>query len=146
MPAKSPVKSKNKTIKKKEEGYWEAVGRRKTAIARVRLYKKSGDFLVNAKPYKEYFSIPEYQAIFEQPLKRTKVLDKISGTLKVKGGGKRGQVEAARLGLARALVVFNPDWRSKLKKGGLLTRDARVKERKKYGLKKARRAPQWSKR
>lgn len=142
--SKTAVPEKKK--QQEENRYWEAVGRRKTSIARVRLYKKTGEFLVNGKPYKDYFPIFEYQSIFEQPLKRTKTIDKLSGTIKVEGGGIRGQVEASRHGIARALLVFNADWRNKLKKAGFLTRDPRVKERKKYGLKKARRAPQWSKR
>lgn len=147
---KKPISKKKPVLAEKkqqdENRYWEAVGRRKTSIARVRLYKKPGEFLVNGKSYKDYFPIFEYQNIFEQPLKRTKTLDKMSGTLKVTGGGIRGQVEASRHGIARALLAFNPDWRKKLKKAGFLTRDSRAKERRKYGLKKARRAPQWSKR
>lgn len=154
---KQAIKKTKKPVSKKklvpadkkqqdESRYWEATGRRKTSIARVRLYKKPGEFLVNGKSYKDYFPIFEYQNIFEQPLKRTKTIDKMSGTLKVMGGGIRGQVEASRHGIAMALLAFNADWRKKLKKAGFLRRDPRAKERKKYGLKKARRAPQWSKR
>ena len=130
----------------KPEKYYEAVGRRKTAIARVRLFTKGTGISVNDKPYEEYFPLVELQKIAEAPLRKMKVSDKFKVSVKVLGGGSRGQAEATRHGISRVLVKFNEDFRKRLKKAGFLTRDPREKERKKYGLKGARRAPQWSKR
>lgn len=144
--SKAKKEKETKTISQKTERYFEAVGRRKTAVARVRIFVKKGDFLVNEKPYQEYFPTLDLRVIFEASLKKAKVLDKLSATIKVKGGGPKGQVGACLLGLARALVKYNPNWRTKMKKAGFLSRDPRMVERKKYGLKKARRAPQWQKR
>ena len=136
------IKSKQKPAR-----YFEAVGRRKTAIARVRLFTKGEkEILVNEKPYKEYFPELELQQIVTASLEKMKVLDKFRVIVKVKGGGFHSQAEAIRHGIARALLLFNPDFRKRLKKAGYLTRDARMRERKKFGLKRARRAPQWSKR
>ena len=127
--------------------YYEAVGRRKRAIARVRLFTKGERaFLVNGKPYEEYFPIVQIQQIADGAIKKMKVLDKFSISALVTGGGISGQAEAVRHGTARALVKFNPDFRKRLKRAGFLRRDPRKKERRKFGLKKARRAPQWSKR
>jgi len=133
--------------------YYEAVGRRKTSIARVRLFAsgpsksiEQGNLLINDKPYKEYFPTLFLQKRVEGPLLRLKSINRFKGTIKVKGGGLTGQADATRHGIARALVVFDINFRKKLKKSGYLTRDHRKKERKKFGLKKARRAPQWSKR
>lgn len=155
-PAKKPVK---KTVAKKKvsagkKTYFETVGRRKTAVARVRLFTSSpsqsvmeGNLVINNdKKYKEFFPTLELQRIIEAPLGCLKSLSRFRATVKVKGGGTKGQAEAICHGLARALVLFDPNFRKKLKKIGYLTRDSRRKERKKYGLKKARRAPQWSKR
>lgn len=137
----------------KKRKYLETVGRRKTAVARVRLFTSSpsqsameGNLVVNDKLYKEFFPKLELQQIVESPLRRLKSLNRFQAIIKVKGGGTKGQAEAIRHGLARALVLFDPNFRKKLKKIGFLTRDPRKKERKKYGLKKARRAPQWRKR
>ena len=137
----------------KKRKYLETVGRRKTAVARVRLFTSSpsqsameGNLVVNDKLYKEFFPKLELQQIVESPLRRLKSLNRFQAIIKVKGGGTKGQAEAIRHGLARALVLFDPNFRKKLKKMGFLTRDPRKKERKKYGLKKARRAPQWRKR
>ena len=139
---KPKIKSKQKPAR-----YFEAVGRRKTAIARVRLFTKGEkEILVNEKPYKEYFPELELQQIVTASLEKMKVLDKFRVIVKVKGGGFHSQAEAIRHGIARALLLFNPDFRKRLKKAGYLTRDARMRERKKFGLKRARRAPQWSKR
>ena len=137
---------------KKNKRYYEAVGRRKTAIARVRLLTikpfegDEGKITVNDKPYQQYFSTMEQRQIAEASLRRLKSLNRFEIVSKVKGGGARAQAEALRHGIARVLVDFNADFRKKLKKVGYLKRDPRSKERKKYGLKKARRAPQWAKR
>lgn len=138
------------------EKYYEAVGRRKEAIARVRVYtKKSIDsqtgeetalIMVNGKPYMNYFNNVEARNAVEAPLKKLKSINRFKASVKVRGGGVRGQAEAVKAGLSRALVLFDPNFAKKLKKAGFLSRDARVKERRKYGLKKARKAPQWSKR
>lgn len=127
--------------------YYEAVGRRKRAIARVRLFTKGEkDFLVNGIPYIKYFPTEELQLIADSALRRMKVLDKFLTSANVRGGGIAGQAEAVRHGISRALIKFNPDFRKRLKKSGFLRRDPREKERRKFGLKKARRAPQWQKR
>ncbi len=147
----STKRGEPKTEKKKK--YFETVGRRKTAVARVRLFTASpsqsvieGNLVINGKPYKEFFPTLELQNIVEAPLRRLKSLNRFMVTVKVKGGGVNGQAKAVKHGLARALTLFDSNFRKKLKKAGFLTRDSRKKERKKYGLKKARRAPQWSKR
>ena len=154
---KKPEKAKKKVIKKeakkitkakpKSAKYLETVGRRKTAVARVRLFtqgKKS--ILVNKKPYQDYFSTLELQQIITASLEIMKSIDKFRILVKVRGGGIHAQAEAVRHGIARALVEFNPDFRRRLRKAGFLTRDPRMRERKKFGLKRARRAPQWAKR
>lgn len=145
-----------KTIKKekqkKEEAekpgkYLEAVGRRKTAIARVRLFTKGEKvFLVNEKPLENYFPTSELRKTVQSSLEKMKCLDKFRILVVTKGGGLSGQAEAIRHAIARALILFNPDFRKRLKKAGFLKRDPRMKERKKFGLKRARRAPQWAKR
>jgi len=136
-----------KEIKEEVEHYFKAIGRRKTAVARVRLFTQ-GDktILVNDKPYKEYFPILELQQIVDSAFDKMKALDKFKVIAKVKGGGFHAQAEAIRHGISRALVDFNPDFRKRLRRVGYLTRDPRMRERKKFGLKRARRAPQWSKR
>lgn len=133
--------------RKKTDKYYEAVGRRKTAIARVRLYTR-GDklFLVNDKPFEAYFKGAEFKNIIEAPLVKMNCTDRFRITARVLGGGVNAQAEALRHGITRALVLFNADFKKRLKKSGYLTRDPRMKERKKPGLKKARRAPQWAKR
>ncbi len=124
-----------------------AVGRRKEAVARVRWYRESaGDFQVNQRPVKAYFPTFELQHIVHAPLVLTHHDQAGHVTAKVAGGGIQGQAEAVRLGIARALVKMDPDLRLTLKRAGYLRRDPRVKERKKYGLRRARRAPQWQKR
>ncbi|MGC9031215.1 MAG: 30S ribosomal protein S9 [Minisyncoccia bacterium] len=124
----------------------EAIGRRKTAIARVRLFKGKGEILVNDKKFTEYFPVKFYQEIVLSPLKLLKLFDKVKISAILKGGGISAQAEALRLGISRALVKLNQEYRKRLKSFGFLTRDPRVKERKKPGLKRARKAPQWSKR
>lgn len=133
-------------IKEGNLRYFEAVGRRKTAIARVRVFTKPGDFTVNEKPYAEYFPTMELQKIVEDALQKMKLFGRFRVSVKVFGGGIHAQAEATRHGLARCLIRFNPNFRKRLKRAGFLRRDPRVKERKKFGLKKARRAPQWAKR
>lgn len=124
-----------------------AIGRRKQASARVRLIPQgTGAITVNAKPYQAYFPTLETQYIVAGALKAVNRADAFDVSVRVQGGGVRGQAEAVRLGIARALVKFNAELKPSLRKAGFLTRDARVRERKKYGLKSARRAPQWAKR
>lgn len=134
-----------------EEGkYVEGIGRRKTAIARVRLWanpkKEVMMIYINNQHYTKYFPTLDLQKSADAALRKLRLFDAYIVTAKVKGGGLKGQADAVKLGLARALVKLNPEWKEKLKKSGLLTRDPREVERKKYGLKKARRAPQWHKR
>ncbi len=130
--------------------YFYAVGRRKTAIAQVRVYKKSNssekEYVVNGKTMKEYFPTSHEWDFFNEPIILTGLDGKIVVTVLVKGGGLSGQSQAVRLGIARALVKMDEGLRPILKSSGLLTRDSRVVERKKPGLRKARRRPQWSKR
>ncbi|HHX26508.1 MAG TPA: 30S ribosomal protein S9 [Firmicutes bacterium] len=128
------------------QGPVQATGRRKHSIARVQLKPGRGQIIVNGKNVSEYFGRKILDIIVRQPLVLTGTGDKFDIIAKVQGGGMSGQAGALRHGIARALQVYNPDLRSPLKKAGLLTRDPRMKERYKYGLKKARRAPQYSKR
>ena len=131
----------------KEEKFWQGVGRRKTAVAVVKVFKeKEGSFLVNKKPLEKYFPLFELQKTAKAPLELLKLENKFRVLALVNGGGLVAQAEAIRLGLARALVSFKEEFRKKLRKAGFLKRDPRVKERKKPGLKRARRAPQWQKR
>lgn len=146
-PAAKPAAAKDAAAPKKTEKYYEAVGRRKTAIARVRLYTKGDkEFLVNDKNFDAYFKGAEFKTIIESPLVKMNCTERFRVTAVVKGGGINAQAEALRHGITRALVLFNADFKKRLKKSGYLTRDPRMKERKKPGLKKARRAPQWAKR
>lgn len=127
--------------------YTEVMGKRKTAAARLRVYEGgSGKITVNDVALAEYFPAPVAQMIVLEPLKTTAMEDKLDFSVHVSGGGKQGQAEAVRHGIACALLALNADFRGVLKAQGWLTRDARKKERKKPGLRKARRAPQWSKR
>ncbi|HHY36354.1 MAG TPA: 30S ribosomal protein S9 [Firmicutes bacterium] len=121
-------------------------GRRKTSVARVRLVAGSGNIIVNGEPVEEYFPTPVQQTIVRQPLEATNTAGKYDVLVKVEGGGMSGQAGAVRHGIARALLKADESLRPILRKYGFLTRDPRMKERKKYGLKKARRAPQFSKR
>jgi small subunit ribosomal protein S9 len=133
-------------VAKKPERYVEGVGRRKTAIARVRVTGGHGKFVVNEDDYKKYFDLQRLQIVALSPLEKMKLEDKYDVSARVLGGGINAQAEAVRLGLARALAEKNPDFEKRLSKLGYLRRDPRMVERKKYGLKKARRAPQWAKR
>jgi small subunit ribosomal protein S9 len=127
--------------------YYEAVGRRKESTARVRLVGGSGAFTVNEKEASVYFPrLGDLNDILRAFVAVGQDANKYDVSVKVNGGGTTGQTEAVRLGLARALVLLNGEWTSALRKNGLLTRDARVKERKKPGLKKARKAPTYTKR
>lgn len=135
-----------KTNLKKKIQFW-GTGRRKKAIARVRLVPAgSGAIIINDRALEEYFPMGTLQFIVKQPLKEVEAEGKYDVLVNVVGGGFTGQAGAIKLGIARALVEAEPDTRPALKKAGFLTRDPRAKERKKYGLKKARRAPQFSKR
>ena len=146
-PSKKKVKKEVKKPAVKPEKYFEAVGRRKTSVARVRLLTQGEKtFLVNKKPLEVYFPISELQQTVTAPLATMEHLDKFKISAIVKGGGSSSQAQALSHGIARALVLFNPDFRKRLKKAGYLTRDPRMRERKKFGLKRARRAPQWQKR
>lgn len=131
----------------KETQYIEAVGRRKTSTARVRITPaKSTNVTVNDKKVEEYFPTPVLQAQILQPFALEDVTQEFTVTVKVNGGGISSQSEAVRHGIARALTKYEGTLRKSLKKEGYLKRDPRMKERRKFGLKKARRAPQWSKR
>ena len=136
-----------KELASKPDRYFEAVGRRKTATARVRLFTR-GDkqFTINGKDYKEYFPIKGDQENATASMNKMKCLDKFKVTIIVKGGGRNAQAEAVRHGTARVLVDFNNNFRKRLRKAGYLTRDPRMRERKKFGLKRARKSPQWAKR
>ena len=123
-----------------------AVGRRKSAAARVQISKGEGKITVNGQDLKEYFGYFEFQDAIVSPLKALAKEKDLDVSVVVRGGGKKGQAMAVQLGVARALLKWNEEFRKTLKTLGYLTRDPRVKERKKFGLKKARKAPQWSKR
>jgi len=135
-----------KVIKKESGKYFEATGRRKESVARVRITAGEGAIEVNGKSVEAYFPTIRLQKAIRAPLLLAGANEKLNTTIRVAGGGITGQAEAARLAIARALVLFSGELKKKLRKDGYLTRDARVVERKKYGLKKARRAPQWQKR
>lgn len=126
--------------------YYAATGRRKTAVAQVRLKMGKGEIQVNGKKAGEYFSRPLYGKIVRESLEQVDFLDRFDAVVEVQGGGLTGQAEAIRLGLARAIIKINPELRSNLKQRGFLTRDQRMKERKKPGLRGARAKPQSSKR
>ena len=134
-----------KTTAKKKLQYW-GTGRRKKAIARVRLVPGTGSVNVNKRSLDDYFGLDTLKLIVNQPLVLTNTADKFDVFVNVKGGGLSGQAGAIRHGIARALVIADANLKTELKKAGFLTRDPRMKERKTYGLKKARRAPQFSKR
>jgi small subunit ribosomal protein S9 len=126
--------------------FFYGTGRRKTAVARTRLYKGNGRILINNRPYEEYFPRPTLRVIVRQALALTRTDGKFDVKVNVCGGGITGQAEAVRHGIARALLNVDPELRGTLKKAGLLTRDSREKERKKYGQRGARARFQYSKR
>jgi small subunit ribosomal protein S9 len=125
---------------------YRGVGRRKSSVARVILTNGKGEFTVNGRKFEEYIPEAALRLDVVQPLEKTETVGKFDIDVNVKGGGVAGQAGAIRHGITRALLEVNPDYRAILKPAGLITRDPRSKERKKYGLKKARRAPQFSKR
>jgi small subunit ribosomal protein S9 len=124
----------------------QTTGRRKQAVARVRLRTGAGAVIVNKRPIEEYFPSASHRMIVTEPLRLTTTEEQYDVDATIDGGGIAGQAGALRLGIARALAELDPELRDSLKKAGFLTRDAREKESKKYGLKKARKAPQYSKR
>lgn len=126
--------------------YFYGTGRRKTSVARVRLTLGEGTLLINQRSPSEYFGRRDLETVVTQPLRVTDTLGRFAGSIHVGGGGSAGQAGAVCHGIARALVAADPELRGVLKRAGLLTRDSREKERKKYGLKRARKAPQYTKR
>jgi small subunit ribosomal protein S9 len=129
-----------------EARYYYGTGRRKTAVARVRLYPGNGDIVINGKPMSDYFDREHDRQAIMLPLQTTEMTSKFSVMVKVLGGGVSGQAGAVSHGISRALVEADPDLQQSLRRSGLLTRDSRGKERKKFGLKRARKAPQYTKR
>ena len=128
------------------ERYYNGTGRRKTSVARVRLIPGDGVLVVNGKPPSEYFGRRDLETIVTQPFRVTDTMGRFVASIRVEGGGVAGQAGAVGHGIARALCVADENLREPLKRAGLLTRDPREKERKKYGLKRARKAPQYTKR
>ena len=126
--------------------FFAGTGRRKTSVARVRLYNGNGNITVNGRDISDYFGLDTLKFIVNQPLELTNTTGKFDVVVNVQGGGIAGQAGAIRHGISRALLLYDENLRAELKKAGFLTRDPRMKERKKYGLKAARRAPQFSKR
>mgnify|MGYP000967472634 CR=1 FL=1 len=126
--------------------YFYGTGRRKSSVARVRLYAGTGKITINDRDIDDYFGLDTLKLITRQPLELTDTTGRFDIVCTVKGGGVTGQAGALRHGISRALLLYSADLRPQLKKAGFLTRDPRMKERKKYGLKAARRAPQFSKR
>ena len=126
--------------------YFYGTGRRKSSVARVRVYNGTGKITINDRDIDDYFGLETLKLIVRQPLALAEIENKFDIVVRVAGGGVSGQAGAIRHGLSRALLVYDENLRGELKKAGFLTRDPRMKERKKYGLKAARRAPQFSKR
>ncbi len=129
-----------------KDRYTEATGRRKTAVARVRITAGHGKFLVNGKELKDYFTLARLVMIAASPLEQLQLIKNFDVSVHVSGGGISAQAEAVRHGLSRAIVITDAAWKPRLRAVGFITRDSRMVERKKYGLRKARRAPQWAKR
>ena len=127
--------------------YFYGTGRRKSSVARVRVYENgTGSIIINGRDINDYFGLETLKLIVNQPLVTTNLVGKVDIVVSVAGGGVSGQAGAIRHGVSRALLLLNPEFRPTMKAAGFLTRDPRMKERKKYGLKAARRAPQFSKR
>lgn len=150
LPVKAEIVSaeekKEKSKDLKPDRYFEGIGRRKTSHARVRIYTKGTGIVINNKECAEYFPLESLQRIVDAPLRKMKSVERMRVSVHVDGGGLHSQAEAVRHGISVALVSFNPDFRKRLKRALYLRRDARMKETRKYGLKKARKAPRWSKR
>lgn len=145
--SETPLPASIKVLKAGQ--YVEGIGRRKSATARVRVFaskKETVEIVVNGKSYRVYFSLLNLQKLVDAPLRKLRVFNGYEVSVITSGGGIKGQAEAVRLGLARAISKLSNDWLVKMKKVGYMTRDSRRVERKKYGLKKARKGPQWSKR
>ena len=140
------LKRLRRRIRLSEQTYFRGTGRRKTAIAQVKLMKGKGAVIVNGKPMEEVFGIDRLQSTVLEPLRATETTEKLSAVVKVTGGGSSAQAGAISHGISRALVNMDESLKPKLRSLGLLTRDARVKERKKYGLRRARKARQYRKR
>ena len=128
------------------EALTRATGRRKESVCRVRFLVGTGKWSINGRPFEDYFPSPTHRMIITEPLRMTNTEGRYDIIAKIEGGGTSGQAGALRHAIARSLVELDPELRGVLKKAGFLTRDAREKERRKYGLKKARKAPQYSKR
>ena len=133
-------------VQQSQQHYYYAIGKRKTSVAQVRLYTDSGANQVNGKPLEEFFPWDSWQQLISQPMDVTGTRGQFRIVAKIRGGGVVSQAGALRHGIARALQIADPSLRTSLKRAGLLTRDAREKERKKYGLARARKAKQWTKR
>jgi len=147
--ADTPLSYTSETVtvrRRSASGSGNATGRRKEAVARVRLVPGTGQFKVNGRTLESYFPNKVHQQLVKSPLAALDGVEQFDIVCRITGGGISGQAGALRLGIARALILIDPENRPTLKKAGYLTRDARVIERKKYGLKKARKAPQYSKR
>ena len=129
-----------------QQHYYYGTGRRKTAVARVRIFMERGPIIVNGKPMEDIFGWPTWQELITEPFRVTETVGQFRVVAKISGGGVVSQAGALRHGISRALLVADSNLRSRLKRAGLLTRDAREKERKKYGLKRARKAQQYTKR
>ncbi len=130
-----------------EQEYFYGTGKRKTSIAKIRLYlEEGGTILVNGKPMDEYFNWKPWQGIITEPFRITETVNRFQVAARVQGGGVHAQAQAIRHGITRALVAYDETLKSALRRAGFITRDARIKESKKYGLKRARRAPQYTKR
>ena len=143
---KAPAKKTTKKVTKSAVQEFLGTGKRKTSVARVRLTTGTGNITVNGKDVKEYFVLESLIKIVKQPLELTELTNSVDIRANIYGGGVAGQAGALRHGITKALIEFKAELRPELKKAGFVTRDARKKERKKYGLKKARKAPQFSKR
>ena len=137
---------KKTSVKVPKGAYTYSLGRRKESVARVRLYEGSGNIVVNGKAIEDYFPRADHRQLIRAPFQHLEDKEIHDVSVRVVGGGITGQAGAVQLGIARALILLFPDMRPLLKKEGMLRRDPRMKERKKPGLKSARRAPQWSKR
>ncbi|HCF04799.1 MAG: ribosomal protein [Desulfomicrobiaceae bacterium] len=128
------------------QDFYYGTGKRKTSVSRTRMYRGTGKITVNGRDLADYFPRATLQMIIQQPLKLTKTIDKVDVVCRVTGGGLSGQAQAVRHGISRALLSFDPELRGVLKRAGFLTRDSRIKERKKYGQRAARARFQYSKR